>query len=161
MGVQYTQLQIDAHRAHVERQKRMGMFARPTLVATPAPPAPPSPPVVVAPPAPEPPDRPVSFPAVRRMNVVLCIAAQEFDIRVAEMKGVSRSRDFVVPRQVAIYICSAMFGSSLTAIGRVFNRDHSTVLNAIRKARALIAADENLRTVAERIEQRSVQAIGQ
>lgn len=60
--------------------------------------------------------------------------AKYFNISVNDLKGVKRSADVTVPRQIAMYICRNVAGQPLTVIGAKFGkRDHSTVLHACSK----------------------------
>jgi chromosomal replication initiator protein len=46
------------------------------------------------------------------------------------------------PRQVAMWLCRHATPASFPAIGRAFgNRDHTTVMQAVRRVDALMAAD--------------------
>lgn len=66
--------------------------------------------------------------------------AREHKIPVAEIIGRNRCREFVEPRHEAMWICRQIITQgwnhrpiSLPAIGRRFgNRDHTTVLSALR-----------------------------
>lgn len=53
-----------------------------------------------------------------------------------EMVGVRRTRQLANARQQLIWEIHDRFGMSLPQLGRMFNRDHSTVLHAIRKISA-------------------------
>ncbi len=55
-----------------------------------------------------------------------------YRISHADIIGKKRSRDIVLPRQVAIYLIREMTDLSLQDIGRLFGgRDHTTVMNSI------------------------------
>ena len=49
-----------------------------------------------------------------------------------DLRSRSRKRGVVFPRQLAIYLTRKFTGHSLTEIGEMYDRDHSTVLHAIR-----------------------------
>lgn len=67
--------------------------------------------------------------------------SREFQIPIVEMMSKERSASVVWPRQVAMYLNKSMLHRSLLQIARGFNRDHTTVLHAIRKVRRLMKAD--------------------
>jgi chromosomal replication initiator protein len=51
----------------------------------------------------------------------------------------------VRPRQIGMYLAKKLTSRSLPEIGRRFgNRDHSTVLHAVRKIEELMQGDEKL-----------------
>lgn len=50
--------------------------------------------------------------------------------------GKSRSRNIVIPRQVAIYLCKELTDTSLQQIGNYFGgKDHTTVMHSFNKIR--------------------------
>jgi chromosomal replication initiator protein len=71
--------------------------------------------------------------------------AESFGISPAELVGPSRAATPVRARQVAIYLTREMTELSLPQIGRLYGgRDHSTVLNSIRRMEAGRAEDQAL-----------------
>jgi hypothetical protein len=69
------------------------------------------------------------------------VVAHYFGIPLREMTSARRSREVARPRQVAIYLARELTPFSLPMIGKLFgNRDHTTILYAIRKIGDL---DEN------------------
>jgi chromosomal replication initiator protein len=76
--------------------------------------------------------------------------AGSFGISRAELVGSSREATPLRARQVAILLTREASGLSLPQIGRLYGgRDHSTVLNALRRVEARIAEDPKL---AERVD---------
>jgi chromosomal replication initiator protein len=77
--------------------------------------------------------------------------AERFGISRAELIGSSRAATPLRARQVAIYLTREMTDLSLPQIGRLYGgRDHSTVLNSLRRVEAGIGADLDL---TERVEE--------
>ncbi len=73
------------------------------------------------------------------------IVAKHFNVSKQELLSNRRTRSIVWPRQIAMYLSKTMTPRSLPEIGRRFgNRDHTTVLHAVRKVEELIATDEQL-----------------
>ncbi len=64
---------------------------------------------------------------------ILQAVANYYSIPVEQIVGNRRSKDTVQPRQVSMYLVREMTNYSLPEIGKVFSRDHSTVLHAINK----------------------------
>lgn len=58
--------------------------------------------------------------------------ASRAGLRVEDLKGANRKRRFSWPRQVAMTRIYREAGLSLLEIGRMFRRDHTTVIHAIR-----------------------------
>jgi chromosomal replication initiator protein len=60
--------------------------------------------------------------------------AEQFGMRVAELKQKNNSRQIVVPRQIAMYLAKQMTEASLPEIGRQFGgKHHTTVMHSIAK----------------------------
>lgn len=71
--------------------------------------------------------------------------AESFGISRAELVGSSRAAKPLRARQVAIYLTRELTDLSLPEIGRLYGgRDHSTVLNSLRRVEAAIGDDEEL-----------------
>ena len=75
--------------------------------------------------------------------------AEHFNISVKELQSSRRARTVARPRQVAMYLAKQLTSRSLPEIGRKFDRDHTTVMHAVRKVEELIIEDQSL---AENIE---------
>ncbi len=70
--------------------------------------------------------------------------ATQFQVSLQEMQSKSRKRKLAFPRQIAMYLCRKHTEDSLADIGRIFNRDHSTVLHAIKKVNELTVRDTSV-----------------
>lgn len=71
---------------------------------------------------------------------IMAETAQYFGLTVEDLCGTSRGRALVTARQIAMYLCRELTDLSLPKIGAQFgNRDHTTVMHADRKIRALMA----------------------
>lgn len=58
--------------------------------------------------------------------------AQYYGVSSESILGRSQSREYVVPRQVAMYLCRLKLSLPYVRIGDIFSRDHSTVISSIR-----------------------------
>jgi chromosomal replication initiator protein len=71
---------------------------------------------------------------------IMAATADYFGLTVDDLCGSSRSRVLVTARQIAMYLCRELTDLSLPKIGSQFGgRDHTTVMHADRKIRALMA----------------------
>ncbi|MDJ0380863.1 chromosomal replication initiator protein DnaA [Streptomyces sp. G-G2] len=71
---------------------------------------------------------------------IMAATAVYFGLTVDDLCGSSRSRVLVTARQIAMYLCRELTDLSLPKIGAQFGgRDHTTVMHADRKIRALMA----------------------
>ena len=83
--------------------------------------------------------------------------AQHFNIKVSDMSSARRSRTVARPRQVAMYLSKNLTSRSLPEIGRRFgNRDHTTVIHAVRKVEELrnkdVSFDEDVQLLIRMLE---------
>jgi chromosomal replication initiator protein len=70
--------------------------------------------------------------------------AEFYNIKVSEMSSARRARAVARPRQVAMFLAKLLTARSLPEIGRKFgNRDHTTVMHAVKKVEQLRQADAN------------------
>lgn len=58
--------------------------------------------------------------------------SEHFEIRPEDLLGEERTRDYVLPRHLAMYLCRKKLNLPYTKIGEVFSRDHSTVMSSIK-----------------------------
>ncbi|MFE9311464.1 chromosomal replication initiator protein DnaA [Streptomyces sp. NPDC006706] len=73
-------------------------------------------------------------------TAIMAATADYFGLTVEDLCGSSRGRALVTARQIAMYLCRELTDLSLPKIGAQFGgRDHTTVMHADRKIRALMA----------------------
>lgn len=74
------------------------------------------------------------------------LVASYFNLNIQEMLSPRRSRALARPRQIAMYLAKQHTTNSLPDIGRKFsNRDHTTVIHAVKKIDELIKKDNGIR----------------
>ena len=74
------------------------------------------------------------------------MVAAHFNLDIQEMLSARRSRSLARPRQIAMYLAKQHTTNSLPDIGRKFsNRDHTTVIHAVKKIDELIKKDNEIR----------------
>jgi chromosomal replication initiator protein len=95
-----------------------------------------------------------------RIEDIQRIVARHYSVSRTELVSARRTRTVVKPRQVAMYLAKIMTPRSLPEIGRRFgNRDHTTVLHAVRKVEGLAKDDAKLEQELELL-QRMIQDQG-
>jgi chromosomal replication initiator protein len=73
------------------------------------------------------------------------IVGKHYAVSRQDILSSRRTRNVVLPRQIAMYLAKALTPRSLPEIGRHFGgRDHTTVLHAVRKVDALVKSDTQL-----------------
>ena len=83
------------------------------------------------------------------------LAAAQYNVRIADLKARSRTKPIVTARQVAMYLVKKFLDKSLVEIGQAFGgKDHSTVINAIRRIEDQQNKNLDLKRDIEEIESR-------
>ena len=73
------------------------------------------------------------------------VVADEFRLRIADLKLRNNSKRVVYPRQIAMFLSKELAGASLPEIGRAFGgKHHTTVLHSIEKIREERKQDKEL-----------------
>ncbi len=71
--------------------------------------------------------------------------SEHYNIRLSDMIGPKRVRNYARPRQIAMYLAKQMTSRSLPEIGRRFGgRDHTTVMHGVRRIEELMALDSQI-----------------
>ena len=71
--------------------------------------------------------------------------ADHYNIRLSDLIGPKRVRNFARPRQVAMYLAKQLTSRSLPEIGRRFGgRDHTTVMHGVRRIEDLRTKDSQI-----------------
>lgn len=108
---------------------------------------PPAPPDVPAPPPmPPAPQQQVDIPFGAPLNMLttchwrflVAVTALRHRVPIEEIMGRSRSRAFAAARHQALYLVAAHTPYSIARIGRMFGRDHTTVLHSLKKFSPII-----------------------
>ncbi len=92
-------------------------------------------------PAPEPADLP-------SIEAAVCAV---YGLTPAELRSPSRAAKVVQARQVAMYLARELTGLSLAAIARSFDRDHTTVLHAVRAVTGRLEPGSDTSTAIHRV----------
>jgi chromosomal replication initiator protein len=68
------------------------------------------------------------------------LVAAHFQLTATALASRSRRKEVLLPRQVAMYLCTLHTDASLERIGRAFGRNHPAVANAARAVKRALAA---------------------
>ncbi len=80
--------------------------------------------------------------------------AEQFGMRVTELKQKDNSRAVVVPRQIAMYLAKQMTEASLPEIGRQFGgKHHTTVMHSIGKIDEQRRTDKSLNNTINKLQE--------
>jgi hypothetical protein len=90
------------------------------------------------------------------MDHVVSVVADHFAIPIEWILDKRRVQAATLPRHIAMYLLRSCVGASLTAIGRKFKRDHTTVLMACRKIDRLMLVDAETLHVVTYLQRKAV-----
>ena len=91
---------------------------------------------------------------VRKITIeaIQRVTAEQFGMRVSELKQKNNSRSIVVPRQIAMYLAKQMTEASLPEIGRQFGgKHHTTVMHSISKIDEQRRTDKSLNSTINKL----------
>lgn len=91
-----------------------------------------------------------SLPRKISMSAIIRETALAHGLSADDLTGYSHQPSIVRARWAAMRICRDRTGASLTAIGRVFNRHHTSVLNGINKLPIDQKTESTMRLIAIR-----------
>lgn len=91
--------------------------------------------------------------ASRRLNPasITSVTADVFGVNKEALKGKKRKREILVPRQVAMFLIRDLTELPLEEIGDYFGRDHSTVVNSIKRVKILMDQDASFKRQVEEV----------
>jgi len=94
-------------------------------------------------------------PEVMSVEDIQRAVCNHFRLSNAELLSKDRHKSVAFARQVAMYLCRQRLKCSFPELGRAFgNRDHTTVMSAVRRVEALRQKDPQVNAHLEAIEQR-------
>ena len=77
-------------------------------------------------------------------NTIITQACLSYDVSYVQVMSKKRNRRYVEPRQVSMYLMRTLIPEmSLTDIGRIFRKDHTTVLHAYNHVKTQIEIDQD------------------
>lgn len=90
------------------------------------------------------------------------LVARHFNVSREDILSARRTANVMLPRHIAMYLSKLLTLRSLPEIGRRFgNRDHTTVLNAVRKITGLVTADPALAAEIELLKEMLVRTMSE
>jgi chromosomal replication initiator protein len=87
-----------------------------------------------------------------KITNVMSVTADYFRITVSDLISKKRTRNFLYPRQVAMYLIKHLYDIPYKKIGDYFNhRDHSTVMHSVEKIYNDLQTDTNVKVDVEKL----------
>jgi chromosomal replication initiator protein len=75
---------------------------------------------------------------------VIDIVADYFKLNKSDITGSARKKEFLVPRQICMYLIRRELKASYEQIGEEFERNHTTVMHAVDKIKKTMRKDQRL-----------------
>ena len=86
------------------------------------------------------------------VEMVQQIVCDHFKINLNDLKNNKRTKNFVLPRQIAMYLTRHLTRHSLPEIGKAFGgKDHTTVLYACKKIEEKLNQDSEIKYIVEKL----------
>ena len=85
------------------------------------------------------------------IDTVLNDVAHAFNVTKKEMISKSRKRPFTDARQLAMYLINQHLNRTQEATGEIFDRDHATVIHALKKVNNIMDTEKNYRIKVNKI----------
>ncbi len=85
------------------------------------------------------------------VEMILNAVARHFQIKMKDLKGVSRAKNFALPRQIAMSLIRRYTSLGFREIGQIFGKDHSTAVHAHQKIESELETDPELKRNIESI----------
>jgi len=79
-------------------------------------------------------------------KLIISVVAEHFGITSEDIVSKRRNSEYVLPRQICMYLCRELTADSLQSIGKSLGKkDHTTVIHGIEKISAEIKTNEELK----------------
>jgi len=86
------------------------------------------------------------------IEMVQKTVAEFYSISLAELRSKRRTKNLVLPRQVAMYLSRKLTKMSLPEVGNAFGgKDHTTVMHSCRKIEKVLSVDNSLKSATEKL----------
>ncbi len=72
------------------------------------------------------------------------VVAEHYSVTEEDLRSPKRNKEYTGPRHIACYLIREMTGASFQAIGRFFDRDHTSIMHGISKVRDEVSSDNQL-----------------
>lgn len=77
---------------------------------------------------------------------IIDTVAEVYEIKSADILSQKRNAEFVLPRQIVMYLCNDMLSMSYTSIAKMLNKkDHTTIMHGCKVIRDGLTTDDNLK----------------
>ncbi len=87
--------------------------------------------------------------------LIIEVVSEHFGVDKEDITSKKRNSEFVMPRQIVMYLCRELTDTSLVNIGKILGKkDHTTVMHGIKKVTEELAINDELRNKIEIIKKK-------
>ncbi len=79
------------------------------------------------------------------VEMILNAVCKHYNIKMKDLKGISRAKNFSLPRQISMYLIRRYTRLGFREIGLVFGKDHSTAIHAAQKIEQEVDSNVDLK----------------
>ena len=88
-------------------------------------------------------------------TLIIDIVSEHFNVTKEDITSKKRNSEYVLPRQIIMYLCRTMTGTPLQTIASLLSKkDHTTVIHGVEKIEEKIKTDEDLKNKIEIIKKK-------
>lgn len=88
-------------------------------------------------------------------SLIIDVVSEHFNVSKEDITSKRRNSEYVLPRQIIMYLCRTMTTTSLQNIADLLSKkDHTTVIHGVDKIAELVQTDEDLRNKIETIKKK-------
>ena len=88
-------------------------------------------------------------------NLIIEMVAEHFEVTSTDILSKKRNSEYVLPRQVAMYLCRNMLDISLSNLAKILGKkDHTTIIHGINKIEDELLTNEELKNKIEIIKKK-------
>ena len=101
----------------------------------------------------------VIYPEKRKQvtpKLILEVVAEHFGITTEDITSKRRNSEYVLPRQITMYLCRELSDISLVGIGKLLGKDHTTVMHGVTKIADEVNTNEELKGKVEIIKKKII-----
>ena len=77
---------------------------------------------------------------------IIEVVGDYYHLTENQIKSKVRTSQIALARQICMYLCRTIVGTPFLKIGKIFGRDHSTVMTACEKVDLLLKTDSQLQS---------------
>lgn len=79
-------------------------------------------------------------------SIIINVVSEHFNVRPEDITSKRRNSEFVLPRQIVMYLCRELTDTSYVSIGKLLGKkDHTTIMHGVNKISAELEGNEDLK----------------